>query len=1277
MLQSHDKRAFEVLKPFAQHLGIFLLLIGLFMPDWYAVSATPTTTNAVYTVDTLQQLVALSASAIPGCTTTTCDVAIQVVDPVRGGLFIATNTIAGTNMGTRIASVGMPGWSWQREYFGPTLVTWFGTRGAPADDTLAISNAIAAVESGLPGGILYFPEGTYRAQGLHVHRCYLQGAGMTLGPWLAATVLELVPNATADLLYLDEASTADNQVGSGISDMTLNGHRSANLVNPVTIAASTTRTNFSVSPAALPATLFDDGTWMHYGFCFFYTAANRYVGYGLVQSVNPATGGVVLAPGYDRYAAVTPNGLLPAGWKVCFTPRRSTTLPPRLGGGYAQTFNDPVAAGRSGLVISSANVTVENLCVWDFHCGIAGYTTSGGHFVNIWCENNGFAGIANADVWSVDSKFERLFVQGIYYEYPSEATESPALSDATWRHTAYGVYGFFRESIYDDVSVAACVVDVGDTGGDGTDIHYLLLDVPIKSGLSSLGSLSHNQSLRIGTLDIRSWGDWGTTNGNRQLPSNQGMYAAWDQVSGGRYYSIDKFSVSSFDYVPTNWFTTVFNYWGNLTNSPITINELVDFNGAQNWFIGGGALPTVLWTDPKTTITATPPDGWHQSAAGISYSVGGNDALTFRSDGTVLANSLSIGTFTLTNLNTATGNISTLNAGNFFANTATLGSLNMTNITFTNLVGGSGFLINGTIGNLINTNLYTTNLFAGTGTISGLSTTTLTSGAAAIGALNTTTFNSPTGIISGLTSYTLNAGTATIANGIMQSATIQNGTVGTLVVTNLIVPSATVTALGANTINAPTGTITSFSSSTLSAGSSSFGTITTPLIAAATGNFGTINSTNLAVQNGSIANLGATVFNSPTGTISSLNSLSLFASSANITNANLTQATVGSGTAGTMTINSLFAPNASITTLGVSTINSPTGYITGFKTLNLDAAAATVSSLQVTNLTSAKANLTSASLGSLYTPSGSIDSLNTLNLFTPSASIASLDVGTLVVTNNFTVGGNLPVTGTITTPQIVATSSSQPSIVTGPGGLQLTGWPGTYNTTMFPAPNGGFQTWNPVTGVRLFVLTADSNNTQLALGGLTSHPRNLALYGDSGSGTNTAGADLFLQSMPGTGSNSLGGNVHFYTPDVTAGGTNSQGISEKFTILRDGSAWFRPVSAVPYSGAGKVYTDGNQLYFADTNLMWLPLTRTRVGSGLLNFTFNTVAAGDEVVATTTVNFASPGESVVANPRNALPKGVVVAYSRVSALNTIEVALFNLTANPINLGTVSFDIKVVK
>jgi len=1294
-------------------------------------AAAATLTNAVYAVDTLQQLTALSAASIPNCTSTSCVTTIHVKDPIRGGLFYATNTIVGTNMGTLLASSGMPGWSWQREYSGPTMVTWFGTQGAPADDTVPISNAITAVEYGLPGGVLYFPEGTYRAQGLHVHRCYLKGAGMTLGPWQAATLIELVPNATADLIYLDESSAADNQIGSGISDMTLNGHRSANLLNPVAIASSLSRTNFTVSPTTIPSTLLDDGTWMHYGFCFFYTAGNRYAGYGLVQSVNPITGGIQLAAGYDRYAAVSPNGLLPAGWKVCFTPYRSTTLPPRFGGGTAKSFNDPVAAGRSGLVISSANVTIENLCVWDFHCGIAGYTTAGSSFMNVWCDNNAFCGIANADLWSADCKFERLFVQGIYYEYPGEAPESPPLADATWRHTAYGVYGFFRESVYDDISVAACVVDVGDTGGDGTDVHYLLLDVPIKSGISSLGSLSQNQSLRIGTLDARSWGSFGTTNGTRQLPANQGTYAVWDQVAGGRYYSIDKFSVNSFEYAPTNWFTTVFNYWAAASNSPVTIKELVEFTGAQTWFTGGGAPPTVLWIDPKAAITSTAPDGWHQSSLGVGYSIAGNDAMTFRADGSVTVNNLSLATFAVTNLNTANGTISTLNAGNLSATSASMGSLSLNTLAFTNLVGGSGFLANGSIGNLVSTNLSATNLASGTGMISNLITTTLTSGAAAIGTLNTTTFNSPTGVISGFTSYNLNAGNSTLTNVTIQNAVIQNGTVGKLLVTNLITPTAAITALGANTlnaptgtitsltsqtlvagsaaitnanialatiangtagnltinnllapaasittlgastINAPTGTITSFNASSISAGSASFGSVYSPLLTVSTGAFGTLSTTNLNAQNGSIANLGSTVFNSPTGTISSLNSLSIVAGSALITNANLSLATIGNGTAGNLTINNLLAPAASITTLGASTINSPTGYITGFKTLNLDAGAATAASFQVTNLTAFKAVLTSANLGSLYSPLGSIDQLNSLNFVSPAAGIASLNVGTLTLTNS------LSAAGTVTSPQLVATASTLPSVVTGPGGLQLTGAPGTYNTTLFSSAGGGFQTWNPATGIRLLNLTADTNNTQLVLGGSNSRPRNLAISGDLGLGTNVAGADVILQAMAGTGNNAGGGNFHFYTPDVTASGSTVQSFTEKFTILRDGSSWFRPATNVPTAGAGKVYSDGGQLYFSDTNLMWFALTRTRAGSGLLNLNFNTIAAGDEVAATAIVNFAMLGENVVANPRNALPKGVVLAYSRVSAANTVEVAVYNLTANPITLGTVAFDIKVVK
>jgi hypothetical protein len=1434
--------------PFARLGTLLTALIALVqIVAWSprANAATTPLTNTVFSIDTIPQLLALTPAQIPGCTPGLCEISVHVTDPLRGGIFTLTNTIVGTNMGTLIASTGFSGWSWQREYVGPMVVTWFGTRGAPYDDTIPISNAIAAAETGV-GGVVYFPEGTYRAQGLHVHRCYLQGAGMTIGPWSPATMLELVPNATSDLLYFDEASVNDNQLGSGISDMTLNGHRSANLINPVTITGSTDRNTFTVDPTTLPSTLVDDGTWTHYSFCFFYTDSNRYVGYGLVQAVNSTTGQITLLAGYDRYATVNSTDSLPAGWKVCFTPNRSTTLPYRFGGGFAQTFNDPVAAGRSGIVISSANVNLENVCVWDFHTGIAGYTASGAYFKNIWCQNNGFAGIANADVWAVDSKFERLFVQGYYYEYPGEAAENPKLANYTWRHTAYGVYGFWGESAYSDISVAACVVDVGDTGGEGTDISYLLLDVPIKSGISSLNSLSHNQSVRIGTLDARSWGDFGITNGHRQLPSNQGMYAVLDGVAGGRYYSIGKLGVNSFDYVSSNWFSTVFNYYSTTTNSPVSIGELVEFNGSTNWWIGGGLPPVIGWIDPKITLAGSTPDGWHQSPnGGIGYTIGNSDSFVINRDGsvsipnlfagnlvytnisftgsfgitnltatnivastaavqtgtfnTLQSSNINVGSITasigvITNLsagvfNVGTGNFVQFNTGAFNSPTGTISSLtaysgSLGNVTVSNLFTPQSTIINGTAGTLTVTNLIvptgtittlgantinsptatinsltslginstaanigslsTPQLTATAGTAGNLTITNLTSPNGTITTLNANTVNAPVGNFTALNALNAALGNTTVTNGTFQIATIGSGTAGNLTVTNLIAPSATITTIGANTVNAPTATLNNLNSTALTSVTGTIGNLTTPQLTAIAGTAGTLTVTNLLSPTATITTLGAGSVNAATGTVSTLTAYALNAGSATITNATLQQASLPNATGGNVTITNLSAPNAAITTLSAgslsapsatvtaltanslnagnstitnvtiqggtilnanagnlvvtnlssptgaistfsaSTINSPVATINQVNSLNVNSPAASIGLLIATNLNSPNAVLTLERVGSstitnLYALAAYCDSINSPNYTGTTAGFVNLNAGTLNVTNSFAVNGDLPVGGTVTAKAIVGTNTAGPALTAGGGGLLLTG-SSTNNTVLYAGPLGGFHVWDKnITGStgRVFNLSVSSTDIQFLVGGANPNPRNVSFGGDFGSGTNIKGAEMSFKAPQGSGNNTSGGNIHFYTPDATASGTTVQAISEKFTIVRDGGVIFRTPPATPAPGPGRTYSDGTNFYYSDNSYAWMPVVRSRPASGLTTFNFNTVAVDAQVPATATITSAVQGDSVIVNPRAPLPVGIIVAFSRVSANNTVEITLQNTSANPINVGSVQFDVKVLK
>jgi len=72
-----------------------------------------------------------------------------------------------------------------------------------------------------------------------------------------------------------------------------------------------------------------------------------------------------------------------------------------------------------------------------------------------------------------------------------------------------------------------------------------------------------------------------------------------------------------------------------------------------------------------------------------------------------------------------------------------------------------------------------------------------------------------------------------------------------------------------------------------------------------------------------------------------------------------------------------------------------------------------------------------------------------------------------------------------------------------------------------------------------------------------------------------------------------------------------------------------------------------------------------------------IAAGAARIETFTITGAVIGSSVMISPDMELTDGLIIAYARVSAANTIEVKFFNASAANINLGAANFFITVIK
>ncbi len=92
----------------------------------------------------------------------------------------------------------------------------------------------------------------------------------------------------------------------------------------------------------------------------------------------------------------------------------------------------------------------------------------------------------------------------------------------------------------------------------------------------------------------------------------------------------------------------------------------------------------------------------------------------------------------------------------------------------------------------------------------------------------------------------------------------------------------------------------------------------------------------------------------------------------------------------------------------------------------------------------------------------------------------------------------------------------------------------------------------------------------------------------------------------------------------------------------------------------------------------LDILESRINNPLtINSTINfgTVGATSRAIHTTTVSGALIGHTVVVNPRNALPSSIQIDYCRISASDTVEIAIYNRSGSGVAVNQ-SFDITLI-
>lgn len=471
------------------------------------------------------------------------------------------------------------------------------------DSTAAIQAAMNAASS-TNQGIAFLPEGKYIvASTLYKTNCQLVGVGH--GTYYPGTSIIAADGFSGDIIQTfgsnDDASIQDIDIYGRESN--LNKYTTAN------ITSVSSRTAFKVSLNVMPY-IYSTGSWPYWGPVLFYTADKKFLGYGMVSSVNTSTGDVTLTAGYDRYATVTSSGgNLDTSCLAVFTPYSTNTVPPYSGGGTVQLV-DITRIGQVGIRSMALQERLYNVRIAGCTVGLAleGSADVITHDLN--CINSHFANIASTYQFKgADHHFGgNTYLGGLYgvYGITGDQPTTYTVYDAQYRQTPYGMWTFPSDSTADELVFDHCVTGFMDTGGgDGCYIGYAFFDHPIHNCIYSRGAASGAYwKTAIQNIEAIPPGSDGRP---PTAADTDGGLSAFDfQFSQGqRVFDFGPVSIHSVNHAAaTGLFSEIF-YIRNFgtTNPPAGENILrfTDTQGASSLFDASGST-YINVTDPNGLV---------------------------------------------------------------------------------------------------------------------------------------------------------------------------------------------------------------------------------------------------------------------------------------------------------------------------------------------------------------------------------------------------------------------------------------------------------------------------------------------------------------------------------------------------------------------------------------------------------------------------------------------------------------------------------------------------
>jgi len=518
-------------------------------------------------------------------------------------LYMLTNTVSGTNAhGGRVLALGGTK-SWMLQTIDASVLQ-FGAKGDNSnDDTASFQAAGDWCASQARVKNITVPPGNYIISSVvYTNNVDLIGeVPVERASYFNAAKLQHKLGATNHMfIYRPPIGSGFNGAVT-VRNLVFQGKSEQNLNDPKTITAVSAgnRLTFTVSASDVPTYSFE-GIPPYMGWVGFYNETNRWMGSGMLQSVNTNTGVCTLFPGTDNFATPIGGTDLIVGWKVCFPKQLTVT---NWDGSSVVTKWSSAAAGYAMLWLERCKGPVIEHCAFNqCYVGIVDALGDTAWISDCEFQANRYTGGALVFTgWGSDAKISKVMANAPYYPDDGLVSLASSVTNAAFLggivgwdllgSQAYVDHIILSRSIYGMTPFNAVnsYVDDGCFEGNVREPLWVMKG----NSVSDMGPFTVNQ-MRV------------TTHPNYDVPGARGSVAVMRASGSYSRVKVNALQVSPFfNTSPSvNWGWTYLYDISNGTSNQLSLGTYVARGGMVTNLLPGSSLRATTVFPSSVTVTA-------------------------------------------------------------------------------------------------------------------------------------------------------------------------------------------------------------------------------------------------------------------------------------------------------------------------------------------------------------------------------------------------------------------------------------------------------------------------------------------------------------------------------------------------------------------------------------------------------------------------------------------------------------------------------------------------